>query len=191
MKNTSSISIRILSTLALLFYTMLSYGQSTYDVTYTSGIFNGENSWLLWDATTNSELLCDDEPSAPGTYSVPVPAGHSIELYLWESFGDNWNGGASISLSRQVGPDCPAADLFGPFLNDVANAGADGNGALAACPGGSPADGAGGYLAFSTSCGTLIPTLGQWGIIVLFLSFGIFGLIKIKSKVLSLKSVKL
>ena len=190
MKNTSSISIRILSTLALLFYTMLSYGQSTYDVTYTSGTFNGENSWLLWDATTNSELLCDDATAVPGTYSAPVPAGHSIELYLWESFGDGW-AGATISLSRQVGPDCPAADLFGPFLNPNNGGGAIGNGTLDDCPGGSPTDGFGGYLAFSTSCGTLIPTLGQWGIIILFLSLGIFGMIKIKSKVLSLKSVKL
>ena len=194
MKNISKISIRILSSLALLFFTIVSYGQTTYEVTYTGGSFNNENSWLLWDATAGSELLCDDATSVPGTYSVPVPSGNTVELYAWESFGDNWNG-ATLQLARgSVSPDpsCATGEiLYGPNGNP---GGADGNGSLFSCPGGSPTDGGGGALAFTfiNAClDVAVPTLGQWGLIILFLSLGIFGLIAIKNKMFSHKSVKL
>ncbi|MGA0233089.1 MAG: hypothetical protein ACO3MB_09490, partial [Saprospiraceae bacterium] len=34
-------------------------GQTKVDVTYTTGGFNGENGWSLYDATAGVELLCE------------------------------------------------------------------------------------------------------------------------------------
>jgi hypothetical protein len=102
-------------------------GESQACVTYNSGSFNGENSWLLWDATTGTELLCQDVAAVPGTTSVCVVEGNNIQLYAYETFGDQWNG-ATISVAYcddGSANGCPQSEvLYGPDGNP---GGADGN----------------------------------------------------------------
>ncbi len=66
-------------------------------VTYTSGSFNTENSWLLYDASAGVELACDGTSPTVGTTMACVPSGNTVELYAYETFGDSWNG-ATLAL---------------------------------------------------------------------------------------------
>jgi len=130
-------------------------GQTQVCVEYGSGSFNGENSWLLWDATAGTDIACDDAPSVPGTYTACATNGNTLELYAFETFGDNWNG-ATLSLSicengSANGCDAQSSLLYGPDGNP---GGADGNGSLNSCPGGTPFDQGGGALAFTLPGGT-------------------------------------
>ena len=71
-------------------YAQCPAGQANVEVTYFSGSFNQENSWLLWDATAGAEVLCDDATSVPGVYPACATIGNTLELYVWDTFGDGW-----------------------------------------------------------------------------------------------------
>jgi len=73
-------------------------GQTNVDITYTTGGFNGENGWALWDATAGVVLACDSPDPAGGTTSVCITDGNTIELQGFESFGDGWCAPANISV---------------------------------------------------------------------------------------------
>ena len=76
-------------------------GQTNVTVSTTSGTFDAENGWELVDATTNTVLLCESSGpgiAAPGSFSVCVTDGNSIELHTYDDFGDTWNG-AMIGVS--------------------------------------------------------------------------------------------
>ncbi len=125
-------------------------GEAQIEVEYTGGSFNGENSWLLWDATAGAEVLCDDAASVPGVYTANVTQGNTIELYAWETFGDNWNGATiEVRYNEDGSVNACAANMDVILAADGNPGGADGNGSLNACPGGTPADGGGGALATS------------------------------------------
>jgi len=91
-------------------------GTTEVSVTMSNETFDGENSWLLWDATAGMALagVNSNATSMPagGTPAVPcanttpsggwvdgqtvsacVTDGNVIELYTYESFGDGWQNG--------------------------------------------------------------------------------------------------
>jgi len=137
-------------------------GETEVTVTYSSGIFDGENAWSLWDATASVELACyATNTFGNSTQSACVTHGNSIELRAWESFGDNWNGATVAVATSDDGSanTCPADmnNLYGPNGNP---GGADGNGSYFCTS--TPQNGA---LAFSFSipaCGAP-PTGGGGG----------------------------
>ena len=121
-------------------------GETNVTVTYTSGSFDGENAWSLWDATAGVELACyATNQGGANTQSACVTHGNDIELRAFESFGDNWNG-ATIAVATNDdgsnnGCDPDMETLYGPNGNP---GGADGNGSYFCTS--SPQNGA---LAFS------------------------------------------
>ncbi len=99
-------------------YGQCSPGQINVDVSYTAGGFNGENGWLLWNATAgtptgpmaSAAAGCDPNATVvysgdggmnpvAGTTSICVADGSSVELYLFETFGDGWCAPACIDVS--------------------------------------------------------------------------------------------
>jgi len=78
-------------------------GSTEVTVTYTTGAFDNENSWVLWDATNNMSLACYEE-SQVGTniQTACVPNGAQIELITYESFGDGWH---ESTISVEVSED--------------------------------------------------------------------------------------
>ncbi|MEZ4953746.1 MAG: MopE-related protein [Saprospiraceae bacterium] len=127
-------------------------GQIELTVTYQSASNDAENSWLLWDATTGTELLCDDAPAVASANTVCVVVGHTINLYVWETNGDGWNNSTiAISYSEDGsnnGGNTRNKVAYGTNGNpgNIASV-VMGNGSLDNCPGGSPSDGSGGVLA--------------------------------------------
>ncbi len=109
--------------------------------------FPAENSWLLWDATAGAPATFDLGPETicgvVGTDPAPVMAcvnsltndwvdngsvtfcatiGNTYELYVYESFGDGWNGGGTgigvTGADDGSGNGCgPDASNYIPFGN--------------------------------------------------------------------------
>ena len=96
-------------------------GSTNVNVAMANETFTGENSWLLWDATAGTALAGVSSNPAAGNACVNttpsggwvngasvdacVVNGNTIELYTYESFGDNWNGG---TLSVTTNEDASA-----------------------------------------------------------------------------------
>ena len=72
-------------------------GQTEITITVNGEGFTNEVGWVLFDATAGTVLQCfDTEPTTVvNGAAIPtcVPHGNSMEIYTYESFGDNWNGG--------------------------------------------------------------------------------------------------
>lgn len=105
-------------------------GQTNVDITMANETFQGENAWFLWDATAGSAVACVN--SNPGqwvnnsTVSACVNDGNTIELYGYESFGDNWNGATLTVETNETG----AVNGCGPnniLLFDGGSSGPDDN----------------------------------------------------------------
>ena len=128
--------------------------QVNVDVDYATGAFDAENGWALFDATAGQVLECYSTfTTGDQASSVCVPAGNNIEVYAWETFGDNWNGATlsvTVNEDGSVNGCIPSMDAI--LDMDGNPGGADGNGVFTCVVGGPlPANGA---LAatFTTSC---------------------------------------
>src|SRR5690606_17259559 len=85
-------------------------GSTEVTVTYTTGTFDTENAWSLWDATSGTELLCyATNQSGASTQTTCVTHDNNIELRTWESFGDGWNGSTITVATTEDGTvnGCP------------------------------------------------------------------------------------
>ena len=113
-----------------LAYSQCPAGMSEVSITYNGGAFNGENSWLLWDATAGAAVLCDDAPAVPGTFTACATEGNVLELYAYETFGDDWNGADISFASTEDGSanSCANSQVYVDMDDDPG--GADGNGSL-------------------------------------------------------------
>ena len=111
-------------------------GETLLEVTYVAGGFNGENSWVLWDATADAEVLCGGQNPAGGTTTACVNDANTIELHTFETFGDGWCPPAMITLSTELPPNCPGQDPIEVVFYS-GDGGASGNGAYA-CGSGTP-----------------------------------------------------
>ncbi len=99
--------IKITQLLCLVMFTLYGFqaiaqcptGETNVTVTYTSGIFDEENAWSLYDATAGVELACyATSQTGANSQSACVTQGNDIELRTFESFGDGWDN-ASIDVS--------------------------------------------------------------------------------------------
>jgi hypothetical protein len=135
-------------------------GQTKVDVTYTTGGFNGENSWVLYDVTAGVDLLCQTSNPPGGTQSVCVTDNNVIELQGYESFGDGWCPPANIVLAvNENGSANGCANPNGASPGTVielynGNTGASGNGTALCNNSGTSTTGSTGAVAvsFSTFC---------------------------------------
>lgn len=138
-------------------------GQTKVDVTYTTGGFNGENGWSLYDVTAGVELLCEDTGgSGPpaGTQSVCVTDNNTIELRGFETFGDGWCPPANIVVAvNETGAvsGCGMPNGGAPGVPQViydGNTGASGTGSYSCTgsPGGTTA------VSFNTFCPSCLVT---------------------------------
>jgi len=121
-------------------------GQGQVCVTMDGETFEGENSWILWDATAGATLAgvssnqfagvqCANTTTAPAlpiggwddgaTVMACVPVGNTIELHTYESFGDGWqNGVVTIDVCEDNSAgSCVAAAagivVFAPPADDA------------------------------------------------------------------------
>ena len=115
-------------------------GQKQVCVTYGAGSFDSENSWMLWDATNGTDILCSAPDPAAGTVNACVANGTQVEVYTWDSFGDSWNAATITVEVCETGanngcPDPPMTilDAFTP----PSGQGED----IDACPGGTTTNG--------------------------------------------------
>ena len=100
----NSLTSKVVCVFALALFTGMAYGQcpvgeTNISATYTTGAFNNENGWLLWNASAGSVVLDGGNDPAAGTMKACVPDGDVIELYSFETFGDGWNTPANLVVS--------------------------------------------------------------------------------------------
>ena len=168
--------IKITQYLCLAFMTLMSFqamaqcpvGETNVTVTYTSGIFDNENAWSLWDATAGVELACyATNQTGSDSQTACVTQGNDIELRAFESFGDGWdNASIEVATSDDGSNNGCDPDMNSLFFSNDDNI-ADGNGTyfctstpqngnlvfefnIAAC--GAPPGGGGGPGACSILC---------------------------------------
>ena len=91
-------------------------------VTMSGETFAGENSWVLWDATAGASLACVNSNTFNGfggvswvngsTLTACAPVGNSMEVHVYESFGDGWQGGTLTVAFSEDGSvnNCPNSD---------------------------------------------------------------------------------
>jgi hypothetical protein len=104
--------IKITQFLCLAFLTLFGFqaiaqcpsGETEVTVTYTSGSFDTENAWSLYDATAGVELACYQTSQNGATSTTAcVTQGNDIELRTFESFGDGWNGSTIAVATTEDG----------------------------------------------------------------------------------------
>ncbi len=112
MKKMYNLFIKLTSCFVLMLAVVTAYGQcpvgqTEISITTDNETFTGENSWFLWDATANSALACVNSGLNQwvngATTAICVTDGNTIELYGYESFGDNWNNGTITAESSEDG----------------------------------------------------------------------------------------
>ena len=119
-------------------------GSTEVTVSYTTGAFDNENSWVLYDATNGVSLACYEESQqGANTQTACVPDNAQIELITYESFGDGWNNSTitvSISDDGSGGSTCTnVTDIFSSLspLNGGGSPTSPGSvpqGAITSCP---------------------------------------------------------
>jgi hypothetical protein len=137
-------------------------GETNVTVTYTSGIFDQENAWSLYDVDAGVELVCyATNQTGANTQSACVTQGNNIELRAFESFGDGWDN-ASITVATN---DDGSANGCDPDMNQLFFSNADniavGNGSYFCT--GNPSAGTLVFSFFIDACGAAPPPGGGGG----------------------------
>lgn len=76
--------------------------QTEITISMGSELFSGDNGWVLWDATANSEILCVDAWVNNTDVTTCISNGNNIQLYAYESWGDGWEAVLTVTTSEDA-----------------------------------------------------------------------------------------